>query len=105
MSYYSNEVENTIDYLEKKSPKIKDLMDIVTRPDGAEIFNHLRMIYGHVLWDDMLIKLTPEIISLLKNRNGGISDGEEVMERLEEGRYIAILNPDTMGAVDRKSVV
>ena len=84
MSYYSNEVENTNDYLEWKSPMIKDLMDIEARPDGAEIFNHLRMIYGHVLWNDMLIKLSPEIISLLKNRNGGITDGEEVMGRLKK---------------------
>ena len=28
MSYYSNEVENTKDYLEGKYPMIKDLMDI-----------------------------------------------------------------------------
>jgi hypothetical protein len=105
MSYYSNEVENTNDYLEGKAPMIKDLMDIEARPDGAEIFNHLRMIYGHVLWNDMLIKLSPEIISLLKNRNGGITDGEEVMGRLKEGCYIAILNPDTMGAVTYNEMI
>jgi hypothetical protein len=63
------------------------------------------MIYGHVLWNDMLIKLSPEIISLLKNRNGGITDGEEVMGRLKEGCYIAILNPDTMGAVTYNEMI
>ncbi len=105
MSYYRNEVENTNDYLEGKFPMIKNLMDIDARPDSAEIFNHLRMIYGHVSWDDLLIKLTPEIISLLKNRDGVITDGEEVMERLKEGSYIAILNSDTMGAVTYNEMV
>ena len=105
MSYYSNEFENTKDYLEEKSPMIKELLDIKGRPDESGLFTHLRMMYGHVNWDNMLVKLTSETIRLIKANRSNVDTGVEVIDRMKEGDIVALLNSNTMGPVTFNEIV
>jgi hypothetical protein len=66
MEKFTNWVENTPDFLEGKSQTIVNLMDIEPIPDKADLTTHLRMVYGHVDWDNLVYKLDEETISLIK---------------------------------------
>ena len=105
MSYYSNEVENTKDYLESKTPVIKELCEVRGVPDGADLQTHLRMMYGHVDWSNMIIELSPEIISMLKTKIDSIDVGINVLGSLRPHERVALLNTDSLGPVTYNEIV
>jgi len=78
MRNYFSRVENTTDFLEGKSQMIVNLMDADIRPDTADLTTHLRMVYGHVDWDNLVYKLDEETISLLKKHEDCISMGKRL---------------------------
>jgi hypothetical protein len=97
MRNYFSRVENTTDFLEGKSQMIVNLMDADTRPDTADLTTHLRMVYGHVDWDNLVYKLDEETISLLKKHEDCISMGKRILCDIHPGKYVAIVNADAMG--------
>ena len=105
MSYYSNEVENTKDYLESKTPVIKELSEVRGVPDGADLQTHLRMTYGHVDWSNLIIELSPEIISMLKTKIDSIDVGINVLGSLHSHERVALLNTDSLGPVTYNEIV
>ena len=78
MKNYRKGVENTPDFLEVKSQKIVNLMDIDARRDAVDLTTHLRMVYGHVVWNNLVYKLDEETISLLKKHGDCISMGKRL---------------------------
>ena len=105
MSYYSNEFENTKDYLEGKTPLIKELSEVRGVPDGADLQTHLRMMYGHVDWSNLIIELSPEIISMLKTKIDSIDVGINVLGSLHSHERVALLNTDSLGPVTYNEIV
>ena len=97
MKNFRKGVENTPDFLEDKSQMIVNLMDIDPMPNTADLTTHLRMVYGHVDWDNLIYKLDEETISLLKNHEDCISVGKRLLCDIYPGKYVAIVNADTMG--------
>ena len=97
MGNYRNGVENTPDFLDGKSKMIVNLMDVDAKPDTADLTTHLRMVYGHVDWGNLVYKLDEETISLLKKHEDCISMGKRVLSDIYPGQYVAIVNADTMG--------
>ena len=97
MKNYRKGVENTPDFLEGKSQKIVNLMDIDARRDAVALTTHLRMVYGHVVWNNLVYKLDEETISLLKKHEDCISMGKRLFCDIYPGKYVAIVNADTMG--------
>ena len=97
MKNYRKGVENTPDFLEGKSQKIVNLMDIDARRDAVDLTTHLRMVYGHVVWNNLVYKLDEETISLLKKHEDCISMGKRLFCDIYPGKYVAIVNADTMG--------
>ena len=97
MKNYRKGVENTLDFLEGKSQKIVNLMDIDARRDAVDLTTHLRMVYGHVVWNNLVYKLDEETISLLKKHEDCISVGKRLLCDIYPGKYVAIVNADTMG--------
>ena len=97
MKNYRKGVENTPDFLEGKSQKIANLMDIDARRDAVDLTTHLRMVYGHVVWNNLVYKLDEETISLLKKHEDCISMGKRLFCDIYPGKYVAIVNADTMG--------
>ena len=97
MKNYRKGVENTPDFLEGKSQKIVNLMDIDARRDAVDLTTHLRMVYGHVVWNNLVYKLDEETISLLKKHEDCISVGKRLLCDIYPGKYVAIVNADTMG--------
>ena len=83
--------------MEGKSQMIVNLMDADIRPDTADLTTHLRMVYGHVDWDNLVYKLDEETISLLKKHEDCISMGKRILCDIHPGKYVAIVNADTMG--------
>lgn len=105
MSYYSNEFENTKDYLEGKTPLIKELCEVRGVPEGADLQTHLRMMYGHVAWNNLIIELTPEIISLLKTKIDSVETGFNVLQTLQPYKHVALLNTETLGPITYNEIV
>ena len=105
MSYYSNEFENTKDYLEGKTPVIKELCEVRGVPEGADLQTHLRMTYGHVDWSNLIIELSPEIISMLKTKIDSIDVGINVLGSLHSHERVALLNTDSLGPVTYNEIV
>ena len=105
MSYYSNEFENTKDYLEGKTPLIKELCEVRGVPDGADLQTHLRMTYSHVDWSNLIIELSPEIISMLKTKIDSIDVGINVLGSLHSHERVALLNTDSLGPVTYNEIV
>ena len=97
MKNFRRGVENTPDFLEGKSQKIVNLMDIDARRDAVDLTTHLRMVYGHVVWNNLVYKLDEETISLLKKHEDCISMGKRLFCDIYPGKYVAIVNADTMG--------
>ena len=97
MKNYRKGVENTPDFLEGKSQKIVNLMDIDARRDAVDLTTHLRMVYGHVAWNNLVYKLDEETISLLKKHEDCISMGKRLLCDIYPGKYVAIVNADTLG--------
>lgn len=97
MKNFRRGVENTPDFLEGKSQVIVNLMDIEARHDTVDLTTHLRMVYGHVAWNNLVYKLDEETISLLKKHEDCISMGKRILCDIHPGKYVAIVNADTMG--------
>ena len=104
MKNYRKGVENTPDFLEGKSQMIVNLMDADTRPDTADLTTHLRMVYGHVVWNNLVYKLDEETISLLKKHEDCISMGKRLVCDIYPGKYVAIVNSETMGPLTYKEM-
>lgn len=105
MSYYSNEFENTKDYLEGKTPLIKELSEVSGVPEGADLQTHLRMMYGHVDWSNLIIELSPEIISMLKTKIDSVETGFNVLQTLQPHKHVALLNTETLGPITYNEIV
>ena len=105
MRNYRSGVENTPDYLEYKSGLFVNLSDVYGKSPETQIRTHLRMIYGHVDWGNLIYTLDDETISLLRKYKDCISYGKEVVDRLKKGLCVAILNSDTMGPVTYKEML
>ena len=104
MKNYCSGVENTPDFLEGKSQMIVNLLDIEPRPDSADLTTHLRMVYGHIDWDNLVYKLDEDTISLIKKNEDCISVGWHVQGDIYPGKYVAIVNADTMGPLTYKEM-
>ena len=105
MKNFSKGVENTPDYLEDESKKFVDLLDLYKKAPETQITTHLRMIYGHLDWDNLIYTLDEETISTLRKNKFNVGPGREVVDRLKKGVCVAILNSDTMGPVTYKEML
>lgn len=87
MSYYLNEFENNKDYLER-GPKAKALTDFNGIPVLAyknvsdPIQTHMRMMYGHMDWEDYVMKLDEHTLKLIQERDEALVYCTEVVNRL-----------------------
>ena len=104
MGNYRNGVENTPDFLECKTKMIVNLMDADERADTADLATHLRVVYGHVDWDNLIYKLDEETISLIKKHEDCISIGKRLVCDIYPGKYVAIVNSETMGPLTYKEM-
>lgn len=104
MSCYSKKIENTKDYLEGKTPMIKELCEVSELPKGADIQSHLRMMYGHVDWDNLIVEVTPELSDILIKNAGRIARGLEVLGMMMSGQHVALLDFESMGPVTYKEL-
>ena len=99
MGNYLNKIENTKEYLGNDTPMFTKLLDIHERPEGQEIMTHLRMLYGHVDWRNMIVKVDQTTIDLLKKNAERICEGRDVLWKLRIGQYVALLTQDMMEPV------
>ena len=99
MGNYLNKIENTKDYLGNDTPMFTKLLDVHERPEGQEIMTHLRMLYGHVDWRNMIVKVDQPTIGLLKKNAERICEGRDVLWKLRIGQYVALLTQDMMEPV------
>ena len=99
MGNYLNKIENTKDYLGNDTPMFTKLLDVHERPEGQEIMTHLRMLYGHVDWRNMIVKVDQTTIGLLKKNAERICEGRDVLWKLRIGQYVALLTQDMMEPV------
>jgi hypothetical protein len=104
MINFRSGVENTPDFLECKTKMIVNLMDADERADRADLATHLRMVYGHVDWDNLIYKLDEDTISLIKMHENCISVGRRLVCDIYPGKYVAIVNSDTMGPLSYKEM-
>lgn len=105
MENYRNMVENTKDYLKKESQMIVNLVEADRKPAQAELTTHLRMVYGHVDWENLIFRLDKDIIRLITKNEDNICVGWNMLDRLKEGDHVAILNSETLGPVTYKEMV
>ena len=99
MGNFSNEIENTKDYLGDNTPMFTKLLDLPDRQEGQDLMTHLRMLYGHVDWRNMIVKVDQPTIDLLKKNAERICEGRDVLWKLRIGQHVALLTQDTMEAV------
>ena len=105
MENYRSGVENTPDYLKNETGVFVNLSDVYPKSPEVQITTHLRMIYGHVDWENLIYTLDNETIHLLRKYKDCVSHGREVLGRLKKGLCVAILKTDTMGPVAYKEMV
>ena len=105
MENYRSGVENTPDYLKNETGVFVNLSDVYGKSPEVQITTHLRMIYGHVDWENLIYTLDNETIRLLRKYKDCVSHGREVLGRLKKGLCVAILNSDTMGPVTYKEML
>ena len=103
MEKYFDGVENTQDYL--KDDKTEMLMDLITMPHKAELPTHLRMVYGHMNWDNLVYKLDDDIISLIQKNKDSLCEGKDVLGRMKKGDHIIIVDNNEMGPVTFKKMM
>ena len=99
MGNYLNEIENTKDYLGDNTPMFTKLLDLPDRQEGQDLMTHLRMLYGHVDWQNMIVKMDQPTIDLLKKNAERICEGRDVLWKLRIGQYVALLTQDMMEPV------
>ena len=105
MENYRSGVENTPDYLKNETGVFVNLSDVYPKSPEVQITTHLRMIYGHVDWENLIYTLDDGTIRLLRKHKEWICHGQEVVDRLRKGLCVAILNTDTMGPVTYKEML
>ena len=105
MENYRSGVENTPDYLENEPGLFVNLSDVYGKSPETQITTHLRMVYGHVDWENLIYTLDDGTIRLLRKHKEWICHGQEVVDRLRKGLCVAILNTDTMGPVTYKEML
>ena len=98
-------VENTPDYLKNETGVFVNLSDVYPKSPEVQITTHLRMVYGHVDWENLIYTLDDGTIRLLRKHKEWICHGQEVVDRLRKGLCVAILNTDTMGPVTYKEML
>ena len=98
MGNFSNEIENTKDYLGDNTPMFTKLLDLPDRQEGQDLMTHLRMLYGHVDWQNLIVKMDQPTIDLLK-KNADRFGIEDDLGKLREGRHIALLNSNMLEPV------
>lgn len=103
MENYYDGVENTQDYL--KGLKSNVLMELVRMPNKAELTTHLRMVYGHVDWDDLIYKLDDDTINQIMKNKDMICEGEDVIARMKKGDHVIIVNNYNMGPLSFKRMI
>ena len=103
MKNYYDGVENTQDYL--KGLKTNVLMDLVRMPNKATLTIHLRMVYGHVDWDDLIYKLDDDTINQIIKNKDMICEGEDVLARMKRGDHVIIVNNFEMGPLSFKGMI
>lgn len=110
MSYYLNEFENNKDYLER-GPKAKALMDFNGIPVLAyknvsdPIQTHMRMMYGHMDWEDYVMKLDEHTLKLIQERDEALVYCTEVVKTLRPGMNVVILDQDSMAPISYNGLV
>jgi hypothetical protein len=105
MENYRSGVENTPDYLKNETGVFVNLSDVYPKSPETQITTHLRMVYGHVDWENLIYTLDDGTIRLLRKHKEWICHGQEVVDRLRKGLCVAILNTDTMGPVTYKEML
>lgn len=95
MGNYLNEIENIKDYLGNNTPMFTELDEMPRKPEGQELMTHLRMLYGHVDWEGLIVEVDPILIELLRNEKDCILFGNEVLKRIQAGDHVALLNAYT----------
>lgn len=105
MENYRSRVENTPDYLKNETGVFVNLSDVYPKSPEVQITTHLRMIYGHVDWENLIYTLDDGTISLLRKHREWVGPGQEVVDRLRKDLCVAILNTDTMGPVTYKEML
>lgn len=103
MENFFDGVENTQDYL--KGLKTNVLMELDRMPNKAELTTHLRMVYGHVDWDDLIYKLDDDTINQIMKNKDMICEGEDVIARMKKGDHVIIVNNYDMGPLSFKRMI
>ena len=103
MENYFDGVENTQDYL--NGLKINSLMDHVRMPNQSELATHLRMVYGHVDWDELIYKIDEDTFNQIWKNRDSICEGENVVARMKMGDHVAIVNNCDMGPLSFKRMI
>ena len=98
MGNFSNEIENTKDYLGDNTPMFTKLLDLPDRQEGQDLMTHLRMLYGHVDWQNLIVKMDQPTIDLLKKNADRFGIGDD-LGKLRVGRHIALLNSNMLEPV------
>ena len=75
MENYRSRVENTPDYLKNETGVFVNLSDVYPKSPEVQITTHLRMIYGHVDWENLIYTLDNETIRLLRKYKDCVSHG------------------------------
>jgi len=97
MGNLQNLVENTKDFLGDNTPMFRDLDNMPKRPEDQELMTHMRMLYGHVDWESLIVEVDPIFIKLLNNAKGLFINDQEVLKTMQIGDHVALLNAETKG--------
>lgn len=103
MQNYYDGVENTQDYF--KGLKTEVLMDFVRMPNQADLTTHLRMVYGHTDWRNLVYKLDDNIINQIMKNKESLCEGKDVLVRMKKGDYVIIVNNYDMGPLTFKGMI
>ena len=105
MGNYLNEIENIKDYLGNNTPMFTELDEMPRKPEGQELMTHLRMLYGHVDWECLIVEVDPILIELLRNEKECFFLGDEALKRIQTGEHVALLNAETKGALAYSAIM
>lgn len=100
-----NEVLNIRDIMGGSIRTVKKLLDMGGRPDDAELNTHLRVMYEFVDFNDLIFELTPDIIRLLKMNEDNIAVGKDLLDKIEVGDHVALLNAEDMAPLTFNEVI
>lgn len=104
MGNYLNKIENNKDYFDGE-PMIRGLMDVERIPSRAydnvsqPLQTHMRMMYGHVDWNDFVVELNEQAISLILDVFKGTTSYQELEQKLIPGMKVVIVDDERMAPV------